>query len=125
MMKPAIKYMVTTTSILLMACQTTSAAEPQPARLVSADSQTKTAVKVMIAKTMPRKNIKFGATDWATASTISVLPLAHNPIGGPFTPQQFVRPTLYDVMMMGAECYLLERETQTKIPLGNIPCTAL
>lgn len=124
-MKRSIKVGALFIAAMLGACQTTSAAEPQAARLASTDTQTRNALKSVIATSLGRNQVSFGATDWASASTISVLPRAHKPISGGLNSHNFALPMLFDVMMAGPECYLFHRGSETKIPLQNIRCIAV
>jgi hypothetical protein len=112
---------------LLSACQSVSAApEPQAARLMAADETSLYNVKLVIEQSMGRKNIVFGATDWGQSSTISVLPVRSvSPNGAPFNQQQFELPTLFNLMMSGKNCYLVQRGTDIQIPLENVACTPL
>jgi len=109
------------------ACQSVSAApEPQAARLVSADDASLYSVRTAIEAVMKRKNIIFGATNWETSSVISVLPVKSvSPNGAPFNQQDFERPTLFNLMMSGPDCYLVQQDTDDKIMLNGVACTPL
>lgn len=107
-------------------CQTTAATTPSPAVLSKADTASLGAVKSAIETAMSRKNINFGAVDWAGSSTISILPArSSGPNGSPFNQQQFELPTLFDLMMDGNNCYLLQQGKDVKIPLSGVACQPL
>lgn len=109
------------------ACQTVSAKQsPQAARLVKADDASLYVVKSTIEAAMNRKNIVFGATNWEGSSTISVLPVKSvSPSGAPFNQAEFQRPVLFDLMMEGTDCYLIQQGTGNKIRLEGVACEAL
>jgi len=113
---------------LISACQSVTSTTPQPisARLVKADDASLYNLRTAIETVMQRKNIIFGVTNWDSSSIISVLPVKSvNPNGAPFNQQDFARPTLFNLMMQGEDCYLVQQGTEEHIPLTGVACEPL
>ena len=111
----------------LSACETVpSVATMTPAVLASADDASLQQVKTAIAQMMDRKTVQLGANDYANSSTISVLPdRLRVPAGAPFSRHDFALPIKFDLMMDGANCYIVKQGTDNYIPLNGVSCRAV
>lgn len=98
------------------ACQTSPASEA--AVLESADTQTMTKVKSVLAGAMSVANVELGAGDPTEAPVISVLP----PRPSPYEDRSPAMPTLFDLVLKGDICYAVRRETSETYELDGVAC---
>jgi len=109
-------------AIMLSACQTTAGA--QPAKLLSNDAQTLSQLKTVLGQSLGRSDIQFSKSDPNEKSVITVLPKRH--LGnGRLQTQDFAMPIIFDLIKEGTKCYAINRGTEEKIRLSNIPCTVI
>lgn len=121
------RLIILTAGCFLSACESLPPeSKAQPARLVKADDASLYIVKTAIETAMKRKNIVFGATNWDATSVISVLPVkSFSPNGAPFNQQVFEVPTLFELMIRGENCYLMQKDADLIIPLSGVGCQPL
>ncbi|WP_428408755.1 hypothetical protein [Hyphococcus sp.] len=93
------------TAILTGGCETV--ATQTPAVLERADAETLDRVKSVLAGAVGRATIELGAGDLTQSSTVSVLP----PPLSPREDRSMAAPVLFDIMLMGEDCYLVRRDS--------------
>jgi hypothetical protein len=112
-------YLASLTFTLVMsACQLTSAAVP--AVLTRADDQTMTRLRVTLAQAMGRSQVELGPGDPTQTSTLSVLPLPP----GPLEDRSLAKPTIFRLEIAGVTCALVREGTSERIALEGIDCRA-
>jgi hypothetical protein len=104
---------------LLAACATSSG--PTPARLTNPDAQTLARVKAVLARALSRNVVELGAVDFATSSTIPVLP----PPLAPFDGRSLATPVLFDIVKDGSACRLVSRSDGKAFALDGVACTSV
>lgn len=110
----------------LPACETMPSGAFAPAVLTSADEASLQVVKSTIAQMMGKNSVKLGTNNYASSSTISVLPdRLTAPAGAPFTQHDFALPIQFDVMMAGSKCYIVKQGTEDYVPLEGVSCRAV
>lgn len=105
--------------LALGACQSEGARKP--AVLASSDLETMNYVKSVLAEAMDVAHVEIGAGDPARISTISVLPRRPSQYEG-MSPAE---PTQFDIVLIGARCCLVRRDTGETYELRNVSCRAL
>ncbi|PQA89329.1 hypothetical protein [Hyphococcus luteus] len=98
------------------ACQTSPASEA--AVLESADTQTMTKVKSVLAGAMNVASVDLGAGDPTESPVISVLP----PRPSPYEDRSPAMPVLFDLVVKGNVCYAVRRETGEAYELDGVAC---
>ncbi len=106
-----------TAAVFTGACQTV--APNAPATLANADKATLVQVKSVLAEAMDRATIELGPGDLSKTSAISVLP----PPLAAREDRSLAAPVIFDIVMSGAECYAIRRDTGEAFALG-VPCRA-
>jgi len=107
----------------LPGCSTVPSGQLAPAVLASADEGSLQVVKTTIAKMMNKNSVALGTNDYATSSTISVLPdRLRAPAGAPFSQHDFALPIQFDIMSDGENCYVVKQGTEDYIPLEGVDC---
>lgn len=102
----------------LSACQTGGA--PTPATLAAADPQTIAVVKQTLAMALDRARIELGPGDPTKTPSLSVLP----PPLSSGEDRSMARPTHFDIVLKGARCFIVRRETGREYALDGVSCTA-
>lgn len=111
--------LIFTSALLAAACQTSLSSEA--AVLETADSETMTIVKSVLAGAMNVASVELGAGDPTQASTIAVLPSQL----GPYEDRSPATPTLFDLILKGSVCYAVSRDTSEEYELKGVACRAL
>ncbi len=100
----------------LLGCQSN---QPRtPATLERADPETLARVEAVLAQAMGDASIELGPADLAATTTISVLP----PRLTPYEDRSLARPTQFDIMLEGARCLLVRRDTGEEYDLDGVAC---
>jgi hypothetical protein len=102
------------------ACQSTEAPR-RHAVLAAADSATMEKLKAVLAAAMSTAQVELGPGDLTQTSTVSVLP----PRLGPYEGRSPALPTQFDIMMRGAKCLLVRRDTGAEYELVGVACRPL
>ncbi len=105
--------------ILLSACQSTDA--KTYAVLVSADDQTMTALKSVLASALGQASVEIGPGDLTKTSVVAVLP----PRLAQQEDRSVVQPDLFDLMINGAKCIVVRRQTGEEYDLRDVSCRSL
>lgn len=99
-----------------------SSASQTPAVLVSADEETMLAVAAAIAEARGVGRVEFGAGDPTATASLAVLP----PRPGPKEDRSLATPTVYDIVLRGETCLLVDKETGAEISLpAPVACRPL
>lgn len=106
-------------AIFLCACQTSGSATD--AVLETADEQSMSVLKSTLAGAMGQAQIELGPDDPTTSSTISVLP----PRPSPSEDRSTITPTIFDIKLIGSDCYVVRRETNERYALRDVSCRAV
>ncbi len=112
--KPLVQAMLG--AFLLAGCQMTKA--EAPAVLITADTQTMTELKAVLAGAMKTASVEIGPGDVTQTSTISVLPPRLSPLEGRST----ATPVQFDIIKKGRDCSVIRRDTGEVFSLGDIAC---
>ena len=105
--------------LTLGACQHN--AEPVPAVLADASTETLQAVKTEMAAALGKASVTLGAGDLTQNSTLVIAP----PPLGPHETRSTAVPIRYTLQMHGEICYAVREETDEMIELTNVPCRPL
>lgn len=106
--------------LMIAACA--SSATDAPAVLVSADDDTLLAVAAAIAEARGTARVEFGAGDPTETASLAVLPARP----GPKEDRSLAAPTIYDIVLRGETCLLIEKATGTEIILPEpVSCRPL
>ena len=98
----------------LSACQ----GMPKPAVLTDASPETMATVTGVLAAAVDRAQIELGAGDPTQDTFVSVLP----PPAGPLEGNSLALPAVFDIILMGGDCYVQDRSTGTMYPLTGVEC---
>lgn len=93
----------------------------RPAVLESSDADTMARLKSALGDAVGRSNIELGAGDPTQQPAVTVLP----PPLGQFETNSPAAPTHFDLILDGATCYAVHRETGQRWPLEGIACRAV
>jgi hypothetical protein len=107
--------------ISLFSAGCATADTPQQARLTSPDAQSMTKVRAVLATIIGRTRFELGPEDLTTSSTITVLP----PPLGPMDTRSMAVPMVFDIIMIGQSCALVERDTKRTYPMDSVACTPI
>ncbi|MBY9067859.1 hypothetical protein K1X12_13190 [Hyphomonas sp. WL0036] len=113
-MKTPIRIMMMSAMSVLGACQGTL----RPAVLADKSPETMAEVTGVLAKAVNRAQIQLGASDPTVQSMISVLP----PPPGPHESNSPAMPIVFDIVLMGEDCYVRSREGGEMYALSGIAC---
>ena len=116
-LRPALSVLLTATlATATAACQTGSGRVP--ATLVNPDEATLSNVKQVLSEALDRAQIRLGPGDLANTTTLSVLP----PPLGEHETNSPARPSLFDILTNGKDCYLVSQDTGDSYRLDGISC---
>lgn len=101
----------------LAACQ----AEPKPAVLEDMSPETMAVVTGVLAGAVGRARIEIGPGDLTADPAISVLP----PPAGPLEGNNPALPSLFDIVLMDGDCYVMAREGGEMYLLADVQCRSI
>lgn len=99
-----------------LGCST--AQDDQPALFVSFDTEEREILRDLLRDELGRGSINFGPEDPTKEAVLSILPARP----APMETRSPAMPELFDIRLGSVGCYLLRRNTETMIPLTDIPC---
>ncbi|WP_026942433.1 hypothetical protein [Hellea balneolensis] len=110
---------------MISACKTTAGAEPRPALLTRMDQTAQDTLTQAVSKAIGSK-VTLAADSFMTKPSVTIEPASVNKRNGRIIDGRTLeRPSHVDLMMMGAECYVMNRETGEKIMLEGVDCKPL
>lgn len=86
-----------------------------------ADAQTMAVVESVLARAMNRASIEIGPGDLTKTSVVSVLP----PRLSPNETRSTAQPTQFDIIIKGAKCFVVRRDTAKEYELSGVACRPL
>lgn len=113
------KYRILSVSALagLAACQSV----PKPAVLTDTSPETVAAVTQALADAVGRAQVELGPVDFATDTSVSVLP----PRPGPLEGNSTAVPEVFDIRLMDGDCYVQDRASGELYPLTGVTCRSV
>jgi hypothetical protein len=112
-------WLVVCLVLAAQACATSRATVP--ARLDRPTAATIAQVKVALAKAMGKARIELGPIDYATSTSLFVLP----PPPSLYETRSLATPTVFDIKRQGQTCLLVRRESGQTIALDGVACVAM
>ncbi len=110
---------------VLSACKTTQARDPQPAIITDKSSKARQLLEVATSKAVG-SNVSLAPDSFTVKSSVTIEPASVNKRNGKIIDGRTMEmPTHIDLIMMGRNCYVLNRTTGKKIPVKGVRCKAI
>lgn len=109
---------------LLAACTTTQTSEPIAAIISQPTAQTQKALTLAVSKAVGSK-VTLAPDSFTAKPSITIEPPSVNKRNGQIIDGRSLEmPTHIDLMMMGKDCFIVNRATGNKYPLTGVTCKA-
>jgi len=110
---------------LLTACKTTASSEPQRAVLTHTDQAVQESLTAAISKALGAK-VTLAPDSFMSKSSVTIEPASVNKRNGQIIDGRSQdMPTQIDLMMMGKNCYVVNRGTGQKYKVEGLSCKPL
>lgn len=110
---------------LLSACKTTPNTDASPALLTRMDKSAQDALTAAVSKAVGSK-VTLAQDSFMTKPSVTIEPASVNKRNGRIIDGRTLeRPSHVDLMMMGNDCYVVNRETGEKISVQGVDCKPL
>lgn len=107
---------------LLAACKTTQAQEAKPAIMTDTSSEARKIMALAASKAVG-SNVTLAPDSFRAKPSVTIEPASVNKRNGRIIDGRSMEmPTHIDLIMMGRECYVLNRTTGEKYPVKGVRC---
>lgn len=107
---------------LLTACKTTRTQDGKPALLTDTDSNARQLLALAASKAVGSK-VTLAPDSFTAKPSVTIEPASVNKRNGKIIDGRTMEmPTHIDLMMMGRNCYLVNRSTGEKYPVKGVKC---
>lgn len=112
-------------AVFLAACKTTPSPEASPALLTQMDEGAKDALTLAVSKAVG-SNVTLAPDSFMKKSSVTIEPASVNKRDGRIIDGRTLeRPSHVDLIMMGNNCYVVNRETGEKVSVQGVDCKPL